>query len=116
MTVQVIILLIMALVLGLYIRTLLTRKAVVKVIGIFYQKNALTPQGAKTQHELGLDPPEFLHRLTRPRDYRQSALRILMMQDIVVATAEGRLYLVEQRLDPSLRSPGGARGSRSRRP
>jgi hypothetical protein len=114
MTVQVIALLILALVLGLFIRTFLTRKAVERVIKIFYQQGALGAKSAKTLHELGLEPVNLLQRMTRPRDYRQSALHILITRDIIVANEEGKLYLVEQRLNPSLRgtrnTPRAGRG------
>jgi hypothetical protein len=103
MTVQVIALLILALGLGLFIRTFLTRKAVERVVQIFYQHGALGAKSAKTLHELGLEPVNLLQRMTRPRDYKQSALHILISREIIVANEEGKLYLVEQRLHPSLR-------------
>ncbi len=42
-----------------YIRAFLTRRAIFKVIEIFYQHNALGMNGAKTLHELGLESQNF---------------------------------------------------------
>ena len=89
---------------GLYIRTFLTRRAIFKVIEIFYQNNALGIHGAKTLHELGLERPDFFQRMTRRRDYKQYALQILMKRGIIGGNEDGRLYMVEERLDQNLRS------------
>jgi len=86
-----------------YIRAFLTRRAIFKVIEIFYQHNALGLNGAKTLHELGLESPNFFQRITRPRDYKQFALQILMKRDIILVNEDGRLYMVEERLDQVLR-------------
>ena len=89
---------------SLYVRTLLTRRAIFKVIEIFYQHHALDMKGAKTQHELGLERPDFLQRMMKPRDYKQYALQILIKREIILQNEEGKLYMVEERLDQSLRS------------
>jgi hypothetical protein len=86
-----------------YIRAFLTRRAIFKVIEIFYQHNALGMNGAKTPHELGLESQNFFQRITRPRDYKQYALQILMKRDIILLNEDGRLYMVEERLEPALR-------------
>jgi hypothetical protein len=89
---------------SLYIRTFLTRRAIFKVIEIFYQHHALGLNGAKTRHELGLERPNFFQKMMKPRDYKQYALQILMKKEIILADEEGRLYMVEERLDQTLRS------------
>lgn len=89
---------------GLYIRTFLTRRAILKVIKIFYQHHALGMNGAKTLHELGLERPDFYQRMTRPRDYKQSALQLLIKRGIIFENEEGRFFMVEEKLDESLRS------------
>ena len=89
---------------GLYLRTFLTRKAIFKVVEIFYQSNALGMNSAKTLHELGLERPDFLQRMTRRRDYRQNALQILIRRGIISENEDGRLYLVEEKLDEGLKS------------
>jgi hypothetical protein len=86
-----------------YIRAFLTRRAIFKVIDIFYQHNALGLNGAKTLHELGLESPNFFQRITKPRDYKQFGLQILIKRDIILVNEDGRLYLVEERLDQALR-------------
>jgi len=90
----------------LYIRAFFTRRAIFKVIEIFYQHNALGIKGAKTLHELGLERPYFLQRITRRRDYKQNALQIFIKEGIILENEEGRFYMVEERLDKSLRSKG----------
>jgi len=89
---------------GLFIRTFLTRRAIFKVVEIFYQHNALGINGAKTLHELGLERPDFFQRISRLRDYKQNALQILMKEGIILENEDGRLYMVEEKLDESLRS------------
>ena len=89
---------------GLFIRTFLTRRAIFKVIEIFYQHHALGMNGAKTLHELGLERPDFFQRMTRPRDYKQSALQLLIKRGIIFENEEGRFFMVEEKLDESLRS------------
>jgi hypothetical protein len=104
--IQVVILILIAFVLSLYLRVLFTKKAVDKVIALFYQHKALTAKNAKTRQELGLMPHNVVQRMTKPRDYRQAALHILMQRGIIAMTEEGGLYLVEEKLDPSLRNRG----------
>jgi len=89
---------------SLYVRAFLTKRAIFKVIDIFYRHQALGTKGAKTRHELGLERPDFLQRMMKPRDYKQYALQILMKRELVLEDEEGRLYLVEERLDQNLRS------------
>ena len=88
---------------GLYIRTFLTRRAIFKVIEIFYQHGALGTSGAKTLQELRLERPDFLQRMTKPRDYKQNALQILIKEGIVNVDEDGRVYMIEEKLDQSLR-------------
>ncbi len=89
---------------GLYIRTFLTRRAIFKVIEIFYQHKALGINSAKTLHQLGLERSDFLQRMTRPRNYKQNALQILIKRGIIFENEDGRLYMVEEKLDEHLRS------------
>jgi len=63
----------------------------------------LSRQTAKTIEELGLTPPDFLQRLTHLRDYKPQALKILIKQGIVNRTLDGKLYLLEEKLDPDIR-------------
>ncbi len=87
----------------LYIRAFFTRRAIFRVIEIFHQHNAVGINGAKTLHELGLEPPDFFQRITRPRDYKQYALQILIKRESILQTEDGKVYLAEERLDQDLR-------------
>jgi butyrate kinase len=87
-----------------YLRTLLTRRAIFKVIEIFYQHKALGVHNAKTLHQLGLERPDLLQKMMRSRDYKQSALQILIKRGIILESEDGRVYLVEEKLDEHLRS------------
>ena len=87
----------------LYIRAFFTRRAIFKVIEIFQQHNALGIKGAKTLHELGLELPDFFQRITRPRDYKQYALQILIKRGMILENGDGKVYLAEERLDQDLR-------------
>ncbi len=86
-----------------YVRNVLTKKAALKVIKIFYEQNALGMEGAKTLQELGLQRLDFLQRMVKPRDYKQYALQMLIKNGVVHATADGKFYMLEQRLDPKYR-------------
>ena len=99
---------------SLYVRTLLTRRAVFKVIEIFYQHRALGIKEAKTRLELGLQRPDFFQKMMRPRDYKQYALQILMKREIVLEDGEGKLYMVEEKLDQSLRPKNKEIGSQEK--
>ena len=88
---------------GLYIRTFLTRRAIFKVIEIFYEHDALGMSGAKTLQALGLERRDFFQRMTKPRDYKQNALQILIKEGIVNLDEDGRVYMIEGKLDQSLR-------------
>jgi hypothetical protein len=110
----VLIAMVIALVGSLYVRTLLTRRAIFKVIEIFYQHHALGIKEAKTRRELGLEPPDFFQKMMRPRDYKQYALQILMKKEMILQDEEGRLYMVEERLDQTLRNKAKDMLSRGR--
>lgn len=100
----ILIIVIIAFGVGLYIRTFLTSRAIFKVIEIFYQHKALGINSAKTLHQLGLERPNILQRMTRRRDYKQNALQILIKRGIIIENEDGRLYMVEEKLDEHLRS------------
>jgi len=89
----------------LFLSTYKGRRAVSKVVAAFYQHNALDVQGAKTLRELGLERPDFVQRMMKPRDYKQYALQFLIRKGVLLATEDGRLYLVEEKLDQTLRKP-----------
>jgi hypothetical protein len=86
-----------------FVRAFFTRRAIFKVVKIFYQHHALGIHDAKTLRELGLERPDFVRRMMKPRDYKQYALEILIKRGIINVNADGRLYMVEERLDQELR-------------
>lgn len=100
----IVVFMILLFVAGLYFRTFLTKRAIFRVIRIFYEHNALKVNTAKTPRELGLEFPDFLHRLLRPRDYKQHALYLLIKKGIVFENDDGRLYMDEKNLEKGLRS------------
>lgn len=79
------------------------RRATFKVIEIFRQHNALGINDAKTVEELGLEKPDFVQRVMRGRDFKQYALQILIKRGVIYVTEDGRLYMVEEKLDQDLR-------------
>jgi len=93
-----------ALTFALWLSAFLTHRAIFKIIEIFYRNNALSFKNAKTIEELGLPPPDFFQRLTQLRDYKPQALKILIKQGTVKRTLNGKLYLLEEKLDPDIRS------------
>jgi len=100
------VLMVLAFVGVLYVRAFFTRRAIFRVIEIFYHHNAVGINGAKTLHEVGLEPLPFFQRITKPRDYKQYALQILIRKEIILQTEDGRVYLAEERLDQDLRKKG----------
>jgi hypothetical protein len=103
MVILFLIIMILAFVGSLYIRAFLTKRAIFKVINIFYQHKALGMNSAKTLHQLGLERLDFLQRMTRRRDYKQNALQILIQRGIIFMNEDGRLYMAEEKLDEHLR-------------
>ena len=90
---------------ALLVSARMTKRAVGQVIAIFQTQNAIGIQQAKTVNELGLSPPNLMERFTRMRDYKQSALSILMKADIVQTTEDGRLFISAVKL-AELKSKG----------
>ena len=80
-----------------WLRDFLTKRGILKVVKIFYQHNALGMNGAKRPRELGLERPDLVQRMMKPRDYKQTALQLLIKRGVIIV-ADGRLYLVEDRL------------------
>lgn len=87
----------------MYIPAFMIKRAMVKVIKIFCRHNAVGARNAKTIDELGLRPPDFFQRLLKPRDYKPYALQILRKMGIIVGTRDGKVYMMEDKLDESLK-------------
>ncbi len=97
--------------LALWISGFRTKRAIFRVIGSFCQHNALRALNAKTRDELGLTPPDLLQRMTQLRDYKPYALKILIQRRIVNVTADGKLYLAEEKMSPVLRCKADDQGA-----
>jgi len=104
--VTIIILMILAFAATFWVRNFLTKRAVLKVVKIFYHHNALGINSAKTPRELGLERPDLVARMMKPRDYKQTALQVLVKED-VIRVSDGKLYLIENKLDPKYRLGSG---------
>ena len=76
----------------------MSRRAARQVIDLFRKHRALGEGSAKTQTELGLDPPGLHKQLVSFRDYKPKALKALINAQIIMTTEEGKLYLSEEKL------------------
>jgi hypothetical protein len=97
------VLLAIAIAVWLYVPAFLTRRAMLEVVRRFYRLNAVRPDQAKTIDELGLASPTLLQRVSRPRDYKPHALRLLQQIGAVQVTEDLKLYLVEENLHDNLK-------------
>jgi hypothetical protein len=85
----------------------LVKRAAEEVIGRFCYYGALETKKARTLEDLGLAPLDFFQRLFRRRDYKPYALQSLSQAGIIRSTQEGKLYLVEEKLDENLKCKKG---------
>ncbi len=97
------VLIIAALLAFLYLPAFFLKRAIAKVREIFYRHGAIGIENAKTMVELGLAPPSFLERLTKPRDYKPQALQYLKQAGEVLMTGDGKLYMAEEQENERLR-------------
>jgi hypothetical protein len=88
---------------SLLISGYLVKRATEEVIGRFCSYDALEIRKARTLKDLGLVPRDFFQRLFRRRDYKPYALQSLSQAGIIRTTQEGKLYLVEERLNDKLK-------------
>jgi len=73
------------------------RRALKQTIAIFRHFGVNSPEKARTRAELGLNPADFMTRMTSLRDYKPNALQILMNEGVVASTEEGKLYVMEEK-------------------
>jgi hypothetical protein len=93
---------IILLVIAFFTSTLLFRRAVKEVVSAFRKHEAISGRNAKTIAELDLAPTSFFSFSRRGlRDYKPHALQLLMTNDIIRATKDGKLYLSEDKLADS---------------
>jgi uncharacterized protein YneF (UPF0154 family) len=77
------------------------RRAIKAVLRIFREHHAIGPKNAKAVDELGLQQKGMIQRMMKPRDYKPRALQYLISQEIVQMTEDGKVYLLEEKLDAS---------------
>jgi hypothetical protein len=73
------------------------RRAVKAVIKMFRQGQALSPETARTAEDLGFKRKSLI-QFKAFRDYKPSAMNVLMRADIIQTTEDGRVFLSEDRL------------------
>jgi hypothetical protein len=81
----------------IFIPRFMIRRALRQTISIFRHFGVNSPEKAKTRGELGLNPADFMTRITSLRDYKPQALQILMSEGVVASTEDGKLYIVEEK-------------------
>jgi hypothetical protein len=87
----------------IFLPRFMIKRAIKQTIAIFRHYGAFREDQAKTRAEMGLNPPDFMARITSLRDYKPSAMQILMNEGVIIATAEGKLYIDEGKLDEFLK-------------
>jgi hypothetical protein len=77
--------------------SMMMKRAIKKVIQMFRNGEALTPETAKELEVLGFKKKHFI-QLSGLRDYKPTALQVLMRNNIILFTEDGRYYLSEDAL------------------
>jgi hypothetical protein len=83
----------------LFLRGLLLRKAITKVVRIFRQHHSSCSEASKNIDELGLRPLDFPEKMFKPKDYKPFAVEALIQADIIRVTKDGKACLDEQKLE-----------------
>ena len=86
-------------VLAQFISGRMTRRAALRVLETFREHKAIGIHQAKTIDELGLRPPGFIERFGRMRDYKQTALNLLVKAEAIRMTEDGKLYIPEEKFE-----------------
>lgn len=78
---------------------LFLKRAVLSVIQVFREHNAVGEDNAKTFFELGFKPRTLADYFNPGvRDYKHEALQLLIANNIVQKTLDSKLYLAEENL------------------
>jgi hypothetical protein len=82
------------------VQGLMVRRAAFKVIRILRDNHSLCSEGYKTIDELGLRAKSFMERMFRfgLRDYKPYALQALIRAEIVRSTSDGKVCLLENKV------------------
>lgn len=86
------------LLLGLFIMALMSKRAMRQVVQIFHKTSSLCSQRPKGVEELGLNPPGFVERMLKPKDYKPYALQALIQAGIVRKDFNGRVCLLQDKV------------------
>lgn len=100
-TAIIVILIIIGLAAIFFVPYILTRRAVRQVVNAFRNQNATDSQTAKTLAELRLQQKGMLQRQMTTRDYKPTALNLLVEAKVVLTTEDGKYYLSEAALASS---------------
>jgi hypothetical protein len=92
-----ILILILLIIVALAISNFMMRRAIMKVIRILREGDALTPETARTAEELGIKR-NLLLQLKIWRDFKPAALNLLITANVVLMTEDGRIFLSEENL------------------
>jgi hypothetical protein len=99
-TLLIILLLIVA---AFFFLRFLVARGMRKVVAIFREHKAVNPKGAATLPELGLVARRGMMgtSMFRPRDYKQTGMRIMAQEGVIKMTADERFYIDEKALAAS---------------
>jgi len=80
-----------------FVSGLMSRRTIQALFGMFRNADALSPETAKFAEEIGIKGrPGLSFKIGR--DFKPQALQLLIRENIVQITEEGRLFLSEQTL------------------
>lgn len=82
----------------LFVPRFMIMRAIPAVIRIFRRRNAVGADNAKAPAELGFRHKSFVESMFQMRDYKPLALQLLTQANVIKTTADGKLYLSEERL------------------
>ena len=85
---------------ALYLSTLMFKRALRQVLKMFRDHEAVSLEKAAYADELGMKKKGFISFNTW-RDYKPNAIDLLIKNDIVKVTEEGKLFLSEDKLAAS---------------
>ncbi len=79
----------------------LMRRAVRQVLTVLKDQQVTSPADGRSPEELGFAPQSILRIHVGLRDYRPYALQLLIRENVVKTTPDGRIYLSEEELERS---------------
>jgi hypothetical protein len=84
-------------ILVIFVSGLMSRRTLQTLIKMFRNAQALSPETAKFADEIGFKDRSILI-FTIVRDYKPQALQLLIKENIIQVTEDGKLFLSEQTL------------------